>query len=223
MRIVGLSGSIATGKSTVTTLLRQRKVVVIDCDEIAKQVVAKGQWGYRRVVAAFGTGILTGEGEVDREKLGRLVFADREARVKLNTATHLPVGVAILQRVLWHWLTCCWLVVIDMPLLFETGAYHLTSPRVLVACDNDIQVERLVKRDRCSREEAEAKIRAQMPLEAKRQLADYVIDNSGTLPQLHSQVFAMLKSISSGAVWQGMVSSPLSLTLLLGMLWRVWK
>ncbi|KAL6753365.1 dephospho-CoA kinase domain-containing protein, partial [Haematococcus lacustris] len=118
MKIVGLTGGIASGKSTATQRLRHAGIIVIDCDVIARECTLKGRWGFRQVVTAFGHGILDASGGIDRDKLGSMVFKDSSLRRKLNHATHLPVCCNLALQLTWHWLCCRRLVVLDMPLLF---------------------------------------------------------------------------------------------------------
>ncbi|KAK9831394.1 hypothetical protein WJX81_000561 [Elliptochloris bilobata] len=210
MRLVGLTGGIATGKSTVSTLLESCQISIVDCDKIAKSVVQKGRWGYRRVVQTFGTSILQADGEVDRDALGALAFNNREARRALNHATHPAVLLEIIRQLLLHWLACKWLVVVDMPLLFETGAYRLLWPRVLVTCSSKVQLERLMRRDKCFQQLAEAKVAAQMPLERKAALADQIVENSGDRAALESQVRALASRLKRSACLQGPLTSPIA-------------
>ncbi|PNH09587.1 Dephospho-CoA kinase domain-containing protein, partial [Tetrabaena socialis] len=223
MRLVGLSGGIASGKSTVARELAALDFDVIDCDELAKKATLKGSWGWRRVVASFGDGVLAADGELDRECLGHLVFNDASARRRLNSATHLPVALALARRLLTCWLSCKWIVVVDMPLLFETKVYKLTRPNVLVACSQGTQLSRLVHRDGGSTERAVARINSQMPLDAKRRLADVVIENEGGLEQLRDQVRQLAARLRRGARAWGLLTSPLmALALVLLPFWR-WR
>jgi dephospho-CoA kinase len=155
MKLVGLTGGICCGKSTVVRILRSLdaggtadggpdapwgapgRLGIVDCDLIARDVVRPGAWGYRRVVRAFGPSILQEDGALDREKLGGLVFNDVSARKRLNAATHLPILVRMMTQilVLWVWKRCP-VVVVDMPLLYEIGFQRFTSPytvRLVVA------------------------------------------------------------------------------------------
>ncbi|EFJ53023.1 hypothetical protein VOLCADRAFT_55149 [Volvox carteri f. nagariensis] len=188
MRVVGLSGGIATGKSTVSRELVSNGVTVIDCPSLSGVIIIQGSWGWRRVVAAFGTEVLGPDGELDRERLGCMVFNDPAARRRLNAATHLPVALALARRLLLCWLTCKLLVVVDMPLLFETKMYRLTRPNVLVACNDQQQMERLLLRDGGSTQRAQARIVAQLPMDEKRRLADIIVENDGTLEDLKEEV-----------------------------------
>ncbi|KAG2448764.1 hypothetical protein HYH02_006118 [Chlamydomonas schloesseri] len=214
MRVVGLTGGIATGKSTVSRELSAQGIPVVDCDQLAHAATSKGSWGWKRVVQAFGRDILTPDGEIDRERLGAVVFSDAAARRRLNAATHLPVALSLARALLVHWLSFKWLVVVDMPLLFETKSHKLTRPNVLVTCTPEQQVSRLVGRDGGSMERAQARIAAQMPLEAKRRLADVVIDNDGSLEQLRGQVRRLSERLRRGSLLWGVLTSPLAVAAL---------
>ena len=181
MLVLGLTGGIASGKSTVSTVLRQEGLTVVDLDEIAHRCTEKGAWGYKRVVRAFGRDILTQEGKIDRTKLADLVFNDKDLRSKLNRATHLPIAVSLAWNLFRCFVTLKAVVVLDAPLLFETKLDRIvTTDTVCVWCRPDQQVQRLMLRDECSLSHANARIASQMPLDQKRDLADLVIDSSGT-------------------------------------------
>ncbi|GLC64510.1 hypothetical protein PLESTF_000173800 [Pleodorina starrii] len=210
MRVVGLSGGIASGKSTVSRLVTAHGIELIDCDKLARDATRKGTWGWRRVVAAFGEEVLGPDGELDRERLGALVFADPAARRRLNAATHLPVALALARRLLLSWLACKLLVVVDMPLLFETKMFKMTRPNVLVACSDEQQLERLLRRDGGSTERARARIAAQLPMEEKRRLADIVVENDGTLEALQAKVDDLLTRLRRGTMVLGLLTSPIA-------------
>ncbi|KAF6255164.1 dephospho-CoA kinase [Scenedesmus sp. NREL 46B-D3] len=197
MLVVGLTGGIAAGKSTVTSQLTSLGLPVIDCDKIAHDTACKGSWGYRRIVAAFGRSILNERGEIDRARLGQLVFADAAARRRLNKATHAPVALELMRQLAGHWLRLRRLVVIDMPLLFETGTHKLTSSSVVVACTPQLQLQRVMQRDSCSAADAKARIATQMPLERKVQLADAVLENNGSLEELQQQVVELVGGLQA--------------------------
>lgn len=210
MRIVGLSGGIACGKSTVARILREQEgVEVIDCDALSRATQRKGRWGYRRVVGAFGLQVVRADdGELDREALARIVFDDPAARRRLNAASHAPVAAALAWRLLWAWLRLRPLVVVDMPLLFETGAHRFASTTVVVAVrDEAQQVGRLVARDGLSEADARSRVAAQMPLALKVALADAVLDNGaeggggGGLEGLRGQVGRLAARLRRGAPW----------------------
>lgn len=214
MRIVGLTGGIATGKSTVANILRRSGVPIIDCDEIAHLVSKKGRWGYKRILRAFGSGFLKEDGELDRERLGELVFNDAKSRQKLNKVTHPAVTLEIAKQLLRHLLRGHGLVAIDMPLLFETGAYLLTWPRILVKCDPETQVKRLVERDGCSLELAQSKVAAQMPLEVKQKKSQYIINNSNTRQETEEQVVNTCSRLKKGLWWKSTLQVPVNVAVI---------
>lgn len=181
----------------------------------------QGRWGHRRVVRAFGPGILRSDGTIDREALAALIFAQPSARRRLDAATHPAVGLEIAARVLGGWLRCRTTLVVDMPLLFESGFHRLTAPRVLVACSADIQLRRLLARDALERAAAEARTAAQMPLAAKRRLADVTLENDGGLAELEQQVDALVAQLRRRQ-WLHRLLSPLGVAAAaaLALLWR---
>ena len=181
MCILGLTGGIASGKSTVAEAFREEGLALIDLDAIAHKVTEKGRWGYKRIVKAFGrAAVLDSDGNLDRAKVADLVFSDRKERSKLNRATHLPIAVDLVCQLVYNWVTFTPLVVLDAPLLFETKLNRITSFNVCVWCREDQQLQRLVARDHCSAEHARSRIESQMPLDGKREMCDTVIDSSGT-------------------------------------------
>ncbi len=185
LHIIGLTGGIATGKSTVSRFLSQLGAYVIDADEVAHQVTLPGSTGFLKLVEEFGDEIVTPEGALDRKKLGRIVFGDRKALAAVNAVVHpLVIGkihnmLETLDRDLGardH----CVCVVLDVPLLFEAGMDKICDEVWVVAVDLEIQIKRLRERDGYSREEALSRIRSQMELEEKIARADVVIDNTGS-------------------------------------------
>ncbi|KIZ07746.1 dephospho-CoA kinase [Monoraphidium neglectum] len=151
--------------------------------------------------------------------IARLVFIDDAGRRRLNAATHLPVAMEIVRQLISCWLRMRLVVVMDMPLLFETGSHKLTRPRVLVAADPDHQLRRLKERDGSSEADARARMAAQMPLEAKARLADVVLDNNGSLEALERQVDQLARRLRRGALLPGLLTSPCALMLCLAAAW----
>lgn len=178
---IGLTGGIACGKSTVSRLLASRGAIIIDADILAREVVEPGTPGLLEVVRAFGPDILHGDGSLNRKELGRLVFEDAGKRKRLEELLH-PEIIKLLQERMTEAerLQPDKLVVGDVPLLYEAQMEDLFQEVMVVAADRDAQLERLMMRSGLSREEAEQRINAQMPLEWKKEWADTVIDNSGT-------------------------------------------
>lgn len=210
MRVVGLTGGIACGKSVVSAQLRQKGFDVIDADVIAREVVEPGCWGYRRVLAAFGPEVLKPDGQLDREALASLVFTRPTARRRLNQATHPAVGLELVRQLLCAWLRGARVVVIDMPLLFESGAWRLCWPRVLVAASFQVQMSRLMVRDDLAHEAAAARVSSQMPLDQKRRRSDIVLQNDGSLEELQAQVDTLALKLRSG-LWLHALLTPMGL------------
>lgn len=201
MKAIGLTGGIGCGKSTVSSILQRLGVTIIDCDEIAKSVVLPGRWGYRRVVKQFGIEILNSDKTINRESLAQLVFKHPPLRRQLNSATHLPVLFSILKQLFSNWLLCKAYVIIDMPLLFETGFSKVTHPNIVVTCSQATQLTRIAQRDAMPLEDAKARIASQMPSDRKIALADIVIHNNGTINQLEYQVKSIVTDVFRKRWW----------------------
>jgi dephospho-CoA kinase len=192
---IGLTGGIASGKSTVGRLLAARGLPVLDADVFAREALAAGSAGARAVLERYGArvrppGTGTGEAAIDRAALGRIVFGDAGQRQWLERLVHPLVRerfAAELAR-----LAAAPVVVLMIPLLFEAGLEQLCSTIWLVDCDEDQQLQRLMARNGLSAAEARARLAAQWPLARKRALADVVLDNRGTPEQLTAQVAAAL-------------------------------
>lgn len=178
MRVVGLTGGIASGKSTVSKLLRQLGAVVVDTDVIAREVVKPGKPAWQDIVAWFGSGILLPGGDIDRAKLGELVFRDEKARKQLESITHPRIQKTALQALDKARQAGERVAVMDVPLLFEVGWDKLVDEVWVVYVDPATQLGRLMKRDGLEDEQAKARMDAQMNLKEKARLADVVIDNS---------------------------------------------
>jgi len=184
--LYGLTGSIATGKSTVAAMLRELGAVVLDADQIAREVVAVGEPGWKQVAEAFPD-VIGEDGTIDRRKLGRLVFADAQQRRKLEAIIHPLVFERIkTQGQLLE--QDNQIVFADIPLLYETNSHTWLDWVVVVYVPQEVQLRRLIQRDKLSEAEAWSRIQAQMSIEEKRKLADYVIDNSGSLAETKVQV-----------------------------------
>jgi dephospho-CoA kinase len=195
MDVIGLTGGIATGKSTVAAMLRELGATVIDADEAARAVVEPGTPGLAALVDAFGSAILDGE-KLDRAKLGELVFRDVAARRKLEAITHPLVREWMAERQREAAERGERRVVLDIPLLFENGLEGAMKAVLLVYAPPDQQVERLVSRNGFSGEEARRRLAAQMPIADKVARATYVIDNSASLESTRAQTEAIWKRIA---------------------------
>ena len=189
MLTVGLTGGIGSGKSEVSKRLAELGAVVIDADKIAREVVEPGTAGLRDVVATFGSDVLLPDGTLDREGLGRIVFGDPDKLASLNAIVHPLVGeriATIMADVERDHPDA--VVVYDVPLLVENNLQDRYDVVVVVAASTDTQLQRLTANRGMRPEDAQARIAAQAPLEAKLAVADYVIDNDGELAALDEQV-----------------------------------
>jgi len=205
-RVVGLTGGIGSGKSSVASLLRALGAVLIDADAIVHELQAPGSPLLGEMVAAFGPGILDANGALAREALGQIVFADAEKRARLGAIVHPRVGVEMARRLEAARARGVPLVVLDVPLLLEgrapgrAGASGLPYDAVIVVwAPESVQLERQMRRDGRDRDESLRRIRAQMPLDEKRRLADHVIDNSGSLEDTERQVRALYRQLVAEA------------------------
>jgi dephospho-CoA kinase len=183
---VGLTGGVASGKSTVSAILRELGAVVIDADQLAREVVAKGTPGLAAVVAEFGTELLTGDGELDRAAMGQLVFNDESARRRLEAIVHPLVFERIVD--LEGHAPAGAVVVHDIPLLAESGRADTFDAVIVVDVPHDVQVERMIGDRGWTGEDARSRIAAQATREDRRAVATYVIENTGTLEDLREQV-----------------------------------
>jgi dephospho-CoA kinase len=181
MRLFGLTGGIGSGKSTVACRFRERGVPVIDADELAREAVAIGSEGLPRIVARFGDAVLGPDGELDRKRLAAVVFEDDQARRDLNAIVHPLVAAGAAERTRTLEARGEPLACYEVPLLYENRLESVLSPIVVVFVPPDVQVTRAVARDSSSEHEAQARVRAQLPLSEKAARADYVIDNSGAI------------------------------------------
>jgi dephospho-CoA kinase len=181
MGVIGLTGGIATGKSTVARMLAARGAAVVDADRIAREVVAPGTPGLAAVIDEFGAEVLGPSGGLDRERLGRIVFAAPERRRRLEAITHPLIRALTAERVAAALAAEPALVAVDIPLLFEAGRQADFPATMLVYADPETQIRRLLARDRLTEVEARQRLAAQMPIDEKRRLATWIVDNSGGL------------------------------------------
>ena len=197
---VGLTGGIACGKTYVADLLRDLGGEVTDADVVARAVVEPGQPAYSDIVKEFGYEILAADGTIDRAKLGALIFADEQLRLKLNAIVHPRVQAAqmqwmneIAQRKLQA------IAITDAALMIESGGYKRFDKIIVVHCAPEIQLERLMTRNQLSRAEAMKRIAAQMPSAEKLKYADYLIDTSGGFVATKQQVIKLYTELRKQA------------------------
>ncbi|MEH7458693.1 dephospho-CoA kinase [Bacillus pseudomycoides] len=191
--VIGLTGGIASGKSTVSQMFRELSIPVIDADIIAREVVEQGKPAYNKIVEVFGKEILQADGELDRPKLGSIVFHNEEKRLQLNGIVHPAVRKEMNDQKDMYIKEGMQAVVLDIPLLFESKLTNLVDQILVVAVAPSTQLERLMKRNGFSEEEAKARIDSQMPLIEKVTLADKIIHNDGTITETKAQLQRILK------------------------------
>ncbi|MBM7660580.1 dephospho-CoA kinase [Bacillus mesophilus] len=193
LKIIGLTGGIASGKSTVANMIKEYNIPIVDADVISREVVEPGKPAYLGIVEAFGEEILDVDGNIDRIKLGSIIFNNEEKRNKLNGIVHPAVRSEMQAQKEQHIHSGASAVVLDIPLLFESKLTYMVDQTLVVFVNPEIQLERLMERNKFSKEEALARIQSQMPLIEKKELADHVIDNNGTLSQTKAQLEGILK------------------------------
>ncbi len=191
--IIGLTGSIGTGKSTIANKFSDLDIPIVDADLIAREVVEPGKEAYKDIVATFGEEILQHNQTLDRKALGKIVFNDESKRKQLNAIIHPAIRKEMLrQRDEWvqRGKEC---VVLDIPLLYESGLTHYVDKVIVVYVDPDVQLHRIIARDESTEEEAKSRINSQMPIKEKAEKADAVIDNNGSKEESYKQLIAILE------------------------------
>ena len=195
-KVIGLTGGIASGKSTISNIFKEVGWPVIDADQTARQVVMPGSLGLAQIVSRFGSQVLQPDGTLDRAALGSMVFDDPQNLSDLDQIEHPLIMAAIDKQLAGFKKQGLPVVVLDVPLLFETRMDQECDLTVLAVVDRKTQLERLMKRDHCSKAAALKRINAQMPLEEKMRRADVTIDNNGSLAQTRLQVAKLVKRVS---------------------------
>jgi dephospho-CoA kinase len=196
MIVAGLTGGIGSGKSVAARLFRERGAAVISADEIAHRTIRRGGPAYDPVVALFGEGILSPDGEIDRKRLAAIVFDDPERREKLNRIVHPLVfrqAERLIEEIRRERPDA--VVVFEVPLLIESGGHRRVDRVVAVTAARALRVRRLVQRDRLTQEQAEKRIDAQMPDEEKARFADYVIDGDRPIGEIEKQVDEIYRAL----------------------------
>lgn len=194
---IGLTGGIACGKSTVAAMLAARGALIIDADRIAREIVLPGSPVLAQVADRFGQAVLLPDGSLDRKRLGSIIFGDDQARKDLEGLLHPPIRALMRERKeRYEAEEPDKLLVLDIPLLYESKLEWMVSRVMVVYCPREVQLERLIHRDGLAAEQAEARLLAQLPIEEKRLRADIVIDNSGSFESTERQVDAFWSSLS---------------------------
>lgn len=189
-KVIGLTGSIASGKSTVSKMLSNMGYPIIDCDDINHRLLKKARTGYNAVLEEFGTDILDDSEQIDRKKLGKIIFNDNSMKEKLNQILHPLIKKQVIEEIELY--KACDLVFLDCPLLFETDFHKLCDLSVVVYVNMDTQIRRLMDRDNVTFPEALKRIYAQMSLDKKLELADFVVDNCHSIGDLEWQIKQLL-------------------------------
>jgi dephospho-CoA kinase len=193
---IGLTGGIATGKSYVLVILRELGCEVLDADQVAHEVIERGQPAYKEIIDHFGEAIAGPDGRIDRAKLGEIVFTDKSEREKLNSIVHPKVfqtQARWFEEIIRKNPSA--IAVVDAALMIETGSYRRFDKLVVVYCTPELQLERLMQRSNLKREDALARISAQMPSAEKLKYADYTIDTSNGFEDTRRQVEAIYRNL----------------------------
>ncbi|EAD1385815.1 dephospho-CoA kinase [Listeria monocytogenes] len=192
-KTIGLTGSVATGKSTVSNLIQQAGIPLVDADIAARKVVEPGTEGLKEIVAYFGEEILLADGTLDRAKLGEIIFKDKEKREKLNEITHPRVKDYMLEARERFFRSGEELVFFDIPLLFESHLESLVDQIVVVWTAPETELKRLMERNNLTKEDALRRIESQMGIDEKARKADFVIDNNESLEKTQKQVYTFIE------------------------------
>lgn len=192
-KTIGLTGSVATGKSTVSNMIQQAGIPLVDADIAARKVVEPGTEGLKEIVAYFGEEVLLADGTLDRAKLGEIIFKDKEKREKLNEITHPRVKDYMLEARERFFRAGKELVFFDIPLLFESHLESLVDQIVVVWTTPETELKRLMERNNLTKEDALRRIESQMGIDEKARKADFVIDNNESLEKTQKQVYTFIE------------------------------
>lgn len=194
-RVIGLTGGIATGKSTIANLFDQKGVPVVDADLISREIVKPQMKAYQKIVTQFGQAVLSSDQTIDRKKLGKMIFNDPEKRAQLNQITHPIIIEQIIEQRDQLIKEDHPLIVLDIPLLFELNLKQLSEKILVVYTSGETQLERLKLRDQLSEEAALQRINSQIAIGKKKEEADFVIDNNGSLKETKDQFLEIFENL----------------------------
>lgn len=198
MRVIGLTGGIASGKSTVSRYLSELGAVIIDADMLARQIVDPFTPAWKEIREEFGPDVFDEKDNLDRKKMAGLIFGSPLLRERLNAIIHPRVIAAVRDLIEEKKRGSALLIVVDAPLLIEAGMTRLVDEVWVISVPEEIQIKRLVERDGTTREEAMDRLRSQMPLHEKLLYADHIIDNNGTIEQTRKCLEHLFKEAASG-------------------------
>lgn len=190
--IIGLTGSIGTGKSMIAERFHALQIPVVDADLIAREVVEPGEQAYDKIIDTFGAAILQKDKTLDRKALGAIVFQDEEKRKQLNGIIHPAIREEMVRLRDTYVQSGAPCVVMDIPLLYESKLTHFVDKVIVVSVDPDVQLKRIVARDKSTELEAKQRIQSQIPVSEKAAMADAVIDNNGSMASSYEQLDAIL-------------------------------
>lgn len=196
IRKVALTGGIATGKSYVATRLKEAGIPIVDADVLARDVVAPGTPALAAIRKRFGPDAVRRDGSMDRVRVGQIVFKDKRARLDLEAIIH-PAVIKAINEFFNTLPKRTPFAVADIPLVFETGREKEFDAIVVVACPREMQIERMMERNKLSKEDAERRLNAQLPIEQKVKKATYVINNVGTFEELNTQVDELIEKLKA--------------------------
>ncbi len=197
MKIIRLTGGIGSGKSVVASFFGEFGAKVIDADRIAHELLKPQSEAWKAIVEHFGNFVLNEDGTINRKRLGNIVFNDPEELQFLNKIMHPAISKRIQELINFYKSTGAPYIVIDAPLVLEAGKGSPDNPIVVVICNDELRIQRVMERDSISRDEVVRRIQSQMPQEEKAKLADYIIDNSGSLEETKKRAWEVWKKITS--------------------------
>lgn len=195
-KIYGLTGGIGSGKSTFGSMLRELGATIIDADQVAREAVKPGTPALVEITNAFGPDVLNADGTLNRETLGDIVFTDPEARETLNAIIHPRIAAISAERMMQAVQDAAGPIFYEAALLVENNAYQQFAGLVVVTASREAQLSRIMQRNGLTVEDAEARVNAQLPLEEKERLADYVISNDGTIDELRARAEELMRTLS---------------------------
>jgi len=198
MKIIGLTGGIGTGKSTVSSYLKKRGCIIIDADDISRRMTDNGSPALDDIANAFGKDFILDDGSLDRKGLGNVVFNDKEKLLKLQSIiTEKVVEIINLKLNTFRDENCDKIVVVDAPLLFECGMENMADENWLVSADINVRLKRVMERDHLTKDEIVSRINNQMSQTEKEKLSHVILDNSGSLDELYDQIDCQLERINN--------------------------
>ncbi|SHJ54078.1 dephospho-CoA kinase [Tepidibacter formicigenes] len=194
MKVIGLTGSIGSGKSTVSNMLIEKNIKIIDADKISREILNRGNT-LQEIFTYFGDDIKNSDGSLNRKKLGSIVFSDEDKLIKLNSITHPKIKEEIEEKINFYKDLGEKIIIVDAPLLIEANLNYMVDLVLLIICNEEAQIKRIMSRDKISREEAVSRIKVQMSVDEKKKYADYIIDNSYTMDELKMEIEKFLDNL----------------------------